>query len=70
MKKYKVIVKVSINKFCKWRCSNLLSMTKFLDKEHPDWRWFNVYDNNESSPTYRNQLANFTRTNRPGSKVI
>ena len=70
MKKYKVIVKVSNNQFCKWRCDDLLSLVRFLDKSYPDWRWFNVFDNIESSAKYREQVANFTRTKRPVSKVI
>lgn len=70
MKKYQVIVKVDDKKFCKWRCDDLLSLVKFLDAKWTGWRWFNVYDNNKFSPTYKRQLGNFTQSMRPTSKTI
>ena len=70
MKRYKVIVKVSSEHFCKWRCNDLISLTNFLDKDWSDWRFFNVFDNIKDSPTYRQQIGSFTKQNRPISKVI
>jgi hypothetical protein len=70
MKKYKVIVKVGNEQFCKWRCNNLVSFADFLDRDWKDWRYCNVFDNIKDSPTYRQQIGSFTKLNRPLSKVI
>jgi len=43
-KTYKVIAKVSSDKFVKYNTGNLISFTKFLDANYKDWRWFNVYN--------------------------
>jgi len=63
IKKYKVIVKVGNNKFLKYSVNNLLTFTKFLDKNYYDWRWFNVFDYYS-----KNQLGSFTKYNRPTMK--
>jgi len=56
---YKVIVKAGPTDFKKWHVRNLISFTKFLDKEHKGWRWFNVYDKGGK------QIANYTKNNPP-----
>jgi len=63
IKKYKVIVKVGANKFVKYNVNNLISFTKFLDKNFITWRWFNVYDKHT-----KKQLTSFTKNNRPNRK--
>ena len=57
-KQYICIVKIGVDHFCKWHVNNLLKFTDFLDNEHNDWRWFNVYQK-------RNQIASFTKNNKP-----
>lgn len=63
--KYNVIAKVGSSKFVKYRSTNLLSFTKYLDAAFPDWRYFNVYDKKT-----KDQIANFTQKNRPLNKQI
>lgn len=31
--------------FKKWHVNNIQKFIKFLNKDHPTWRYFNVYDN-------------------------
>jgi len=64
-KKYAVIVKVDAEKFCKWRCNNLLKLVVFLDSKWSDWRYFNVYDNKT-----KQQIGNYTNKNRPTTPFI
>lgn len=64
-KLYVIIAKVDNDKFVKYRCSDLVSLTLFLDKEYPGWRWFNVFDKKS-----KEQIANFTTNNRPLKKRI
>ena len=64
-KKYTIITKVGNNDFKKWNCNDLLSFTRFLDKSHPNWRWFNVYDKKT-----KEQIGNYTNRNRPSTKFI
>jgi len=59
-KLYRVIVKVDDTKFVKYHINNLLSFTSFLDKEFPNWRWFNVFEK-----TTGTQVASFTNKDRP-----
>lgn len=63
-KKYKIIAKVGKDKFVKYHVNNLLSFTSFLDLNFKDWRFFNVFDQTGQ------QIANFTKNNRPGSSGI
>lgn len=63
MKKYKVIVKANKEKFLKYNVNNLLLFTRFLDKEYPEWRWFNVFVYKKDSSG--EQIASFTKSNRP-----
>jgi hypothetical protein len=72
-KKYTTIVKIKDNvdgtAHClKYRVNDLLSFTKFLDTNWPNWKWYNVYSNELENK--RVQLANFTKNNRPKSKSL
>lgn len=62
-KTYKVIAKVSSDKFVKYNVNNLISFTKFLDSNYKDWRWFNVYNKKTKV-----QITSFTKYNRPKLK--
>lgn len=64
-KKFRCIAKVGNDKFVKHRVNNLVSYANYLDKAFPDWRWFNVYHNET-----RQQIANFTKNNRPDNKWL
>lgn len=71
--KYAVIVKVKNNPdgtaHClKYRVTDLIKFTQFLDKNWTDWRWFNVYSN--TGINKGEQLANFTKNKRPESKFV
>lgn len=57
---YRAIAKVGADDFKKWHVRNLLSFVDFLDREHPTWRFFNVY----CSKT-KEQLASYTKNRRP-----
>ena len=67
-KKYKVIAKVDNERFVKYNVNNLLLFTQFLDKNFPNWRWFNVY--NYTKNDGGEQIGNFTNKNRPLSRFI
>jgi len=62
-KTYKVIVKVSDDKFVKYHSHNLISFAQFLDNKFPNWRYMNVYHNDL-------QVASFTTKNRPNKKTL
>ena len=62
--KYKIIVKVSSDRFVKYRSSNLISFTRFLDKSYKGWRYMNVYDRTGE------QVANYTSKNKPTSRFV
>jgi hypothetical protein len=64
-KKYHCIAKVGPEKFVKYNVNNLVKFTSYLDRDFPDWRWYNVYDKET-----RNQVANFTKNNRPTSARV
>jgi len=64
MKQLRIIVKVNQDSYHKYHSKNLLSFVKFLDKDYPTWRWFNVYDSDSGY-----QLANYTINRRPTKKV-
>lgn len=64
-KRYTCIVKVSQNQFLKYRLNDLKKFVLFLDTKYPEWRWFNVY-----SKKTKEQLANFTKNNKPTSSFI
>lgn len=67
-KKYKVIAKVGNDKFVKYNVNNLVQFSLFLDRQFPDWRYFNVYNytNNDSG----NQIGNYTKNQRPINSLI
>lgn len=65
MKKYTCIVKKGDDTFLKYRLSNLLKFVEFLDKEHAEWRWFNVFDKET-----KKQLASYTTKKRPQKTVV
>lgn len=72
-KKYKVIVKIKNNPdgtaHCvKYRVTDLIKFTLFLDMKWNNWRWFNVYSN--IGVNKGEQLANFTKNNRPESRFV
>ena len=58
--RYTCIAKTGNEKFVKYRLNNLDKFTAFLDREWPNWRWFNVFDNRTKL-----QIANFTKNSRP-----
>lgn len=63
--KYRVIVKASPGsdgKFVKYRVTNLLKFTEFLDKNYPKWTWMNVFNYNTGD-----QITSYTCRNRPTS---
>jgi hypothetical protein len=71
--KYAVIVKVKNNPdgtaHClKYRVTDLIKFTQFLDKNWAAWRWFNVYSN--TGINKGEQLANFTKNKKPESKFV
>lgn len=59
-KKYKVIAKVSNDKFVKYNVNNLKSFANFLDTNFNGWRWFNVFDKSTGE-----QITSYTTKNRP-----
>lgn len=63
-KKYKIIAKVSKEKFVKYHVNDLMSFTSFLDTNFVGWRFFNVFNSSGD------QVANFTSKNRPTSKTL
>jgi len=68
MKKYRVITKIGNNsdgsaQCVRYRCSDLVSYCRFLDKTFPSWTWTNVYDKETGV-----QLGNFTKFSRPTVK--
>jgi hypothetical protein len=72
-KKYIAIVKIKNNSdgtanCVKYRFDDILKFTEFLDKKWPDWKWYNVYSN--TGTTKRSQLGNYTKHNRPTSRMI
>jgi len=68
MKKYKTITKVGNDHFVKFNVNNLRLFTMYLDREFPNWRWFNVYRYTKDGTG--EQLANFTRNKRPTSAYL
>ena len=64
-KKYSCIVKVGNNpdrsaNCLKYRSNDLLKLTFFLDRKHPEWKWFNVF-----LKSTREQVMSFTKLRRP-----
>jgi len=61
MKTYKVIAKVSTDKFVKYHSHDLISFVKFLDEKYKDWRYANVFKDGV-------QIDSFTKSKRPTTK--
>jgi len=64
-KKYTCIVKVGGSpegggEFKKWNLNNLLKFVAFLDREHPEWRYFNVFNKKTLE-----QVGSYTTNDRP-----
>ena len=68
IKKYKVIAKVSNDKFVKYSVNNLMLFASFLDKNFPDWRYFNVFSWTKNDTGQR--IASFTKNSRPYSRFV
>jgi hypothetical protein len=64
-KKMVCIVKADKDKFVKYHVNNLVKFTAFLDKEYPEWRFYNVFDQST-----RLQVASFTKSRRPDTPRI
>ena len=63
---YSVIIKADDHKFLKYKnVTSLLSLTYYLDKNFPKWKYFNVF----SSKTMQ-QIASFTINNKPKFKNV
>jgi hypothetical protein len=67
-RKYVAIVKIGNNPdgsaHCvKYRFDDLVKFTKFLDAKWSEWKWFNLFDNR--GPNKGEQIANYTKNNRP-----
>jgi ABC-type uncharacterized transport system permease subunit len=60
VKRFRIIVKISAQKFVRYKSNNLLAFTTFLDKKYPGWCWFNVYHYDT-----RTQISSFTNKDRP-----
>lgn len=68
MRKYRCIVKVSANgqdTFLKYRTTDLMKFTLFLDSKHPAWKWYNVYDKVSGD-----QVGSFTINSKPLKRYI
>jgi len=67
MSRYNIVAKCSSGRrdFRKWRTSDLLKFTRFLDANYPDWKYFNVYDRRT-----RVQLSSFTKNSKPLTKYV
>jgi hypothetical protein len=46
-----------------WHTPDLLDFQKFLDRDYPEWRFFNVYIKEQ-------QIASFTKNNRATAKRV
>jgi len=70
LKSYRIIATIkdesqeSGKKWVKYHSPDLLSFQLFLDKEYPEWLWFNVYDGKGV------QIANYTKNKRATCKRV
>lgn len=68
-KRYRAFVKVSDATIQTYVINDLLSFVRFLDKNRPGWRWFNVYQYVSRLQGGRGVLlASYTQKKRPLSK--
>lgn len=65
MSEYRVVVKITNEKWLKYHVHSFLKFTNWLDKNFPEWKFYNVYD-----PKTGYQIANFTKNNRPKRNKI
>ena len=56
-------VKVNDKETKSWHTPDLLDFQKFLDRDYPDWRFYNVYIKEQ-------QIASFTKNNRATAKRV
>ena len=63
VKKFICIVKFGDKSFLRYHVSDLLKFTKYLDNNHQEWRWYNVYGYEGEYKGH--QVANFTKNKRP-----
>lgn len=42
--KYNIIVFLNSRSPLRYKCSNLIRLTKFLNLKFPDWKYYNKYD--------------------------
>lgn len=66
--RYRCIVKVSTgtqDTFLKYRTTDLLKFTAFLDSKHPSWKWYNVYDKHTGD-----QVGSYTVNSKPSKRYI
>jgi hypothetical protein len=68
IKKYKVIAKVGNDKFVKYSVNNLILFASFLDKNWPDWRYFNVFSWTRNDTGQK--IASFTKNARPYNRFV
>jgi hypothetical protein len=68
IKKFICIVKIEKDIFLRYHVNNLLLFVQFLDTKYPNWSWFNVFSNEKLKS--KEQVANFTKNNRPTNKHI
>jgi hypothetical protein len=60
---YTCWVKVNDKETKSWHTPDLLDFQKFLDREYPDWRFYNVYIKDQ-------QIASFTKNKRATAKKV
>jgi len=62
--KYRAWVVISGRKPVTYKVTNLVLFTKFLDREFPNWSFFNVYPYLQGKITTE-KLASFTKNRKP-----
>jgi hypothetical protein len=60
---YFISVKVNQTDYHTYHTPDLLDFQKFLDRDYPDWRFYNVY-------VKKQQIASFTKNNRATAKKV
>jgi len=60
---YKCWVKVNATETKTWHTPDLLDFQKFLDRDYPDWRFYNVFIKEQ-------KIASFTKNNRATAKKV
>ena len=69
METYNAVIKIKTDnedRFLKYRgINNLVKFTEFLDRNFPNWKYFNIYDHKSKS-----YLKSFTINNKPKTPKI